>query len=876
MSQFSVAATQKSKLGAMLIRKGLITPEQMEEVLRRQKGSNEKCGEIIVSMGLLTKKQIDRALMKQCGYRYAIAFATALSAPFTPMAAAASAHADQPTYQTSSFSSATYTSAEDTSAHLLKVATSTLTMQSTTTSTNLAPVITGTPGTLATEGTLYSFKPTAYDPEGKALLFKIKNKPAWATFNSTTGKLSGTPTAANVGIYYNITIVASDGSKLTYMPAYNLEVKTNVVTPTNQAPTATAGAYSTNMNQAISHTFSATDPNGDPITFSIVSAPAHGNVVVTNASTGAFTYSPANGYVGADTFTFSATDSQGASATASISVNMNSVNSAPVASSGSLILNEDTAAQGSLIANDPDGDALTYSISTQPTHGTITLTNAATGAYSYQPSANYSGPDSFGFQVSDGQGGSSSATVQIDVQSINDAPVTTSSTQAVAEDTPVTGRLSATDVDSTSFSFNLVNNVTHGTLTLDSLTGSYTYTPAANYAGSDSFTYDVSDGSGGTASATVTFDISGINDTPVAQAGAYTGIEDTIATGTLHATDADADTLAFTISGSALHGTVTITNAATGTFSYTPQANYSGSDSFTFMVSDGHGGQATAQASISVSGVNDAPTAASASFQGTEDMPLTGQVSGTDVEGSDLTYSIVSNAAHGTVSLNSTNGNFTFTPAPNYNGSDGFSFRVTDAQGLSSNALVSISVASVDDIPVAMSDNATTSTNTPVTVSVLNNDTNLGDGGIQVSIASQPGHGTASVSNNQVVYTPASNYSGTDNISYRITDADGDTAVATIAITATCTQNCPADISLHWTAPTTRTDGTALTNLTGYLVHYGTSPGVYTNSVDVVGGSTLAYTILKMPAGTYHFAITAYDANGNESGYSAEVSQTTH
>lgn len=181
-----------------------------------------------------------------------------------------------------------------------------------------------------------------------------------------------------------------------------------------------------------------------------------------------------------------------------------------------------------------------------------------------------------------------------------------------------------------------------------------------------------------------------------------------------------------------------------------------------------------------------------------------------------------------------------------------------------------------DARPQAIGDNASTSTNAPVTIPVLNNDTGLSDGGIQVSIIAAPSHGSASLSNNQIVFTPANQYSGNDSISYRVTDADGDTAVATIAISISCTQGCPADVTLSWSAPTTRADGSPLTNLAGYLVHYGTSHASYTHAVDVGGRNSLTHTLQSLPAGTYYFSVTAYDTNGNESSYSTEVSRTIH
>src|SRR5207253_737684 len=150
-----------------------------------------------------------------------------------------------------------------------------------------------------------------------------------------------------------------------------------------------------------------------------------------------------------------------------------------------------------------------------------------------------------------------------------------------------------TDADGDALAVTSVTAPAHGTASINP-NGTIAYTPAANYNGADSFTYTISDGQGGAATGTVSVTITPVNDAPVAVNDARTTAEDTVATIPVLAndTDADSDVLSITAVGAALHG-ATLANPD-GTITYTPALNYNGPDSFTYTISDGHGGTATA------------------------------------------------------------------------------------------------------------------------------------------------------------------------------------------------------------------------------------------------------------------------------------------
>src|SRR3989441_1283484 len=279
---------------------------------------------------------------------------------------------------------------------------------------------------------------------------------------------------------------------------------------------------------------------------------------------------------GPDSFTYKANDGQADSPTnATVSITV-TPDTDPPGACGAIVCDasfstpEDTTltvtAPG-VLANDTDvdGDPLTAILVSSPAHGTLSLNSD--GSFSYTPALNYNGPDSFTYKANDGQADSpTNATVSITVTPINDAPVAANDTFTTTEDTTLNvaapGVLANdSDVDGDPLSAVLVTQPTHGSLTLNS-DGSFSYTPAANYNGPDSFTYKANDGRTDSGIATVSITIIGVNDAPVAVNDSYTTTEDTTlnvaAPGVLaNDSDIDGDTLGAVLVSQPTHGTLT-------------------------------------------------------------------------------------------------------------------------------------------------------------------------------------------------------------------------------------------------------------------------------------------------------------------------------
>jgi VCBS repeat-containing protein len=301
---------------------------------------------------------------------------------------------------------------------------------------------------------------------------------------------------------------------------------------------------------------------------------------------GQIIYTPQADFNGTDSFTYTATDSHGASIIGTATVIITPVNDTPIANDDTATTTEDTPINLLVLANDTDidGDSLQVQTLAQPAHGTVV--NNPNGTITYTPQTNSHGTDSFTYTIKDPDGATSTATVTLTITPVNDAPTANAGTVTTAEDTPATlSNILAnfTDIDGDPMQGQVTIQPVHGTVVVHQ-DGSTTYTPSANFYGTDSFHYTVTDSHGLTATATISVTVTALNDPPIAIAQQMTTTEDTPITMTLDGSDPDGDALTVTTLTMPTYGTLSGTPP---TLTYVPQAYFSGSDSFTFTVSDG-------------------------------------------------------------------------------------------------------------------------------------------------------------------------------------------------------------------------------------------------------------------------------------------------
>ncbi len=210
---------------------------------------------------------------------------------------------------------------------------------------------------------------------------------------------------------------------------------------------------------------------------------------------------------------------------------------------------------------------------------------------------------------------------------------------------------------------------------------------------------------------------------------------------------------------------------------------------------------------MTVTPVNDAPVAVDDSTSTAEDTAetITVLANDTDVDGDTLSVTGASvPAAHGTVAVNA-NGTLLFTPAANFNGTDTFSYTITDGNGGTASATVTVAVTPVNDAPVAVNDATSTPEDTAKSIAVLANDTDPESDTLSVTAATvAPAHGTATISGTNVIFTPAANFNGTALISYTISDGNGGSASAQVTVTVTPVNDPPVAVNDSPRHPKTR------------------------------------------------------------------------
>jgi VCBS repeat-containing protein len=572
-----------------------------------------------------------------------------------------------------------------------------------------------------------------------------------------------------------------------------------------------------------------TDPDGGPKAIVAKTDPANGTVVVTGAGSG-LTYQPNANYCNnppgtPDKFTYTLNGGS----TATVSVTVTCVDDAPVAVNDTATVNEDAGATAiDVFANDTDidGGPKTITATTSATHGTVAITGGGTGL-TYSPDPDYcnSPPgtslDSFTYTLN----GGSTATVTVTVTCVDDAPVAVDDTATLTEDAGATAidvLANDTDVDGGPKTITAKTDGSNGTVVITGGGSGLTYQPAANFCGSDSFTYTLNGGSTATVDVTVTC----VDDPPTAVNDAGTIDEDAGATAVdvlANDTDPDGGLMSITAKTDGTNGTVVITGGGSG-LTYTPAANFCGSDTFTYTLNGG----SSATVAMTVTCVNDAPSFSKG--------PNQSNVANQNADGSARAYTVdpwataispgPANESGQTVDfvIDSVTPSNLFTVQPAVSASGALTFTTDPARtgtativlhlhdnggtlngGVDSSATQSFTIQTVNPPPVAVNDSYTATGNVGINVNdtaegVLQRGTddtlfgatitNCGStsaastavSGGSCTTASASGGSAVLSANGTFTYDPAAGFTGSDHFFYKLTNSGG-SSVGDVSIT---------------------------------------------------------------------------------------------
>jgi hypothetical protein len=729
------------------------------------------------------------------------------------------------------------------------------------------PTISGTPAVSAVVGTPYAFQPSTSDANGSTLTFAITGKPSWATFSTTTGQLGGTPTSADIGSYPGIVISVSDGNATASLPAFTIAV---VATAPATSPPGISGTPGGSATVGKPYVFqpAASQPEGTTLTFSIANKPSWASF---NASTGELSGTPAAANVGSYAgIVISVSDEGGSASLPAFTINVTAA--APASSPPGISGTPGTSAtvgRGYVFqpsATSAGGGTLTFSITGKPSWASF---NSANGRLSGTPAeANIGAFSGIVISVSNSAGSASLPAFAITVAAATPPPPSISGTPGTHATVGKTYlfRPSASDAAGGTLAFAVEGKPDWATFS--TTTGQLSGTPAAGNVGTyPGIVISVSDG--GSASASLPAFAISVTNTPAPPPPTISGTPGTEAVvGKTYsfqpaASDAAGGTLTFSIVNQPSWATF---NSATGQLTGTPtSANLGSYPGIVISVADGPAKVSLPAFSITVtSGPAILGTPATTLEVG---KAYAFQPTASDTANATLTFSISGKPSWAT--FNASTGLLSGTPTvANVGTSSGIVISVSD--GVASAALPAFAITVLSGPSISGSPPTSAVVGTAYTFQPTASDP--AGASMSFSITNKPSWATFSIATGELSGTPGSTDVGTDsNIVISVSDGVASASLPAFSITVSAaTVSAPppptsGSATLSWDAPTLNTNGTALTDLSGYTITYGTSATALTQSVTITDPTATTYTLSGLAAGTWYFAVAANASDGTQS-----------
>jgi uncharacterized repeat protein (TIGR01451 family) len=626
-----------------------------------------------------------------------------------------------------------------------------------------------------------------------------------------------------------------------------------------------------------------------PASLAIVITPTYGEV--TTDTSGVVTYTQTmTPLASEDVFEYTVRDDDNASDTAWVTITITSVKNAPIAVDDAYTMSEDRSLdvppEDGVLANDidVDDDPLTAILESAAVPGELEFHED--GSFVYTPPLGYTGTVTFTYGASDGQLRSNTAVVTIAVETGNNPPVANDDSASTPEDTAVLIDAAANDSDVDGnldpASAAVTSGPSGGAITNHG-DGTFTYTPDADFQGSDSFVYQICDTDGACDAAVVSIDVQAVNEAPVAAVDSYsTGQEATLsvaAPGVLgNDADPDGDALAANLVSGPAHGALTLN--ADGSFSYNPDGEYSGLDSFSYEACDPGQLCDGATVTIDVLAVNEPPVAVDDSYSTDEDTVLPGEnvmadngngrdldmdgdsLTVTEINGQWFTPGVTLSLPSGALLTIVADGTFTYDPhgqfdylGPSDTGNDSFTYTISDG-ALTDTATVTITISGINDPPHAVDDSGARFTgdeDTPFTTgNVLYNDTDPENDPLRVvsfdttntlGLVSHNGDGTFTYDPNGQFEHLEQGEEDTDLFTYTVDDGYRDTDTATVVITVTGVKD-PRVVDLDGLPPSIDGSTTVLSDTPGSWVTLVSSSPIVT-AVDDARLVTATVTIQR-------------------------------